>query len=267
MRYLLRLFSRTFGISTSVMTAYRSNVLFFFVFESMFLVAQFVTVSVGFDLTGGGEIAGWTRKEVYFLTAINGLSHQLFICFFIGPIFNVGMQVWNGQYDYILLKPLHPLLSMWFYGQFVISNLPNLAINLVIVGGLLWSSGVPISAMQLAGFILFVGTGLGVRVGIALISVAPAFIAERLADSEDTFWPVVSLGRFPLAVFPRGVETLLTFLIPIGMLASIPAGFIFGKVSVSVMAGAFAASLVFMALAVGLFILGLRRYQSVNSGM
>ena len=105
MKRYLKLFGRTFGLSASTMLIYRANIVFFLIFETFFLAAQFLTVKVGFDLAGA-EIAGWTRREAYLLTAVNGLTHQFFICFFINPIFGLGLQVWNGQYDYVLLKPL-----------------------------------------------------------------------------------------------------------------------------------------------------------------
>ena len=133
MKRYLRMFARVFDVSTSVMLAYRSNVVFFLVFETIFLISQFLTVSVGYSLAGG-DIAGWTREQAYLLTAVNGLSHQFFICFFINSIFGLGMHVWSGQYDYVLLKPMHPLVSTFFTsGQFVVSNIPNLLINLGVV--------------------------------------------------------------------------------------------------------------------------------------
>ncbi|MBI2569033.1 MAG: ABC-2 family transporter protein [Candidatus Schekmanbacteria bacterium] len=269
MRRYLRLFARTFSISASVMLVYRSNVVLFFVFETLFLAANFVSVSIGFDLAGGAEVAGWSREQVYVLTAINGLSHQVFICFFIGPIFNVGTQVWNGQFDYVLLKPLHPLLSMWFTGQYVVSNLPNLATNLVLLAwlGAAASGGGILDVARLGTFVLFIIASIAVRVALALVCVAPAFVSERLADSEETFWSLSSLGRYPMSVFPQTIELALTFGLPLAMLASMPSSVFFGRESLWAMAGALAAAAAFVVASVKLFMVALGRYQSVSSGL
>jgi ABC-2 type transport system permease protein len=266
MKHYLRLFARTFGVSTSVMLIYRANIVFFLIFETMFMVAQFLAVSVGFDLAGG-EIAGWTRDQVYLLTAVNGLTHQFFICFFIGPIFNLSMQVWNGQYDYVLLKPLHPFVSMLVNGQMVISNLPNMLINLGIVAFFLIRVEASLQWHLLPVFFVFVALGVAVRVALAVICVAPVFFSERLADVEDSFWSVVSLGRYPLSVYPRGLELFLTFVIPVGMVASLPASALFGTDGIASLAGAFVASVAFVLLAGAIFMRCLSRYQSVNSGV
>lgn len=266
MKTYLRLFARTFGVSASVMLIYRANIVFFLIFETMFMAAQFLTVSVGFDLAGG-EIAGWTRNQVYLLTAVNGLTHQFFLCFFIGPIFNLGMQVWNGQYDYILLKPLHPFLSMIANGQFIISNLPNMLINFGMVAYFLLRGGEPVQWQLLPVFAVFIMLGVGVRVAVALLCVAPVFFSERLTDIEDSFWSVISLGRYPLSVYPRGLELFLTFVVPVGMVASLPASVLFRPEGLWGLLGAFVASSLFVVATGALFMKCLGRYQSVNSGV
>jgi ABC-2 type transport system permease protein len=266
MKKYLKLFARTFGVSTSVMLIYRANVAFFLIFEAMFMAAQFLTVKVGFDLAGG-EIAGWTRDQVYLMTAVNGLTHQFFLCFFIGPIFNLGMQVWNGQYDYILLKPLHPFVSMVANGQFIISNLPNLVLNLGLVVFFLMRDDAPFAWHLIPVFAVFVMLGVAVRAAVALLCVAPVFFSERLTDIEDSFWSVISLGRYPLSVYPRGLELFLTFIVPIGMVASVPAEVLFRPDSAGALLGAFVASVLFVIASAALFMKCLGRYQSVNSGV
>lgn len=260
------MFRAAFGVSTSTMLVYRANVFFFLGFEVLFLSAQFLSVSVGFDLAGG-DIAGWTRQEVYFLTAVNGLSHQLFICFFINPVFNLQTQVWNGQFDYLLLKPVHPLLSMFFHGQFAVSNLPTAVVNLIAVIVLMAAGAAPVTAVQLVAFTLFFAAGVAVRVGLAILCMAPVFLTERLTDVEEGFWSLASLGKYPLSIYPRAVETALTFVIPIGMMAAMPAAVLYKPESgLGRMAAAFVVSILFTALSVRIFRLALRRYQSVNSG-
>lgn len=266
MKRIFKLFLRNFEISTNVMLVYRSNIVFFLIFETMFLLAQFITIGIGFDLAGG-QIAGWTKEQAFLLTAINGVSHQLFICFFINPIFSTGMWVWNGQLDYVLLKPMPPLVSMWINGQFVISNLPNLLFNLIAVVYFVAMNTLPASPWAYAAFPVFVGAGLVVRVALALLCIAPVFLSERLADVEDSFWALSSLGRFPMSVYPRAMETFLTFVIPIAMLASVPASVVFDMKTTLWLAGALVASGVFAFASGKIFMAALGRYQSVNSGV
>jgi ABC-2 type transport system permease protein len=263
-----QLLKRQFELSAGVMLVYRSNILFFVTFETLFLLSQFLTVRIGFDLAGG-SIAGWTREEAYLLTAVNGVSHQMFICFFINSIFNVGMWVWNGQLDYVLLKPMPPLLGIFFNGQFVVSNLPNLILNLGAVAYFL-AGDAPLGAASAWSFLAFAVlalAGLAVRVGLAIVCVSPAFLSERLTDVEEAFWSVASLGRYPLSIYPRALELALTFAIPVGMLAALPASALFGKLSLPYLLAALVAACAFVALCCAAFLKALGRYQSVNSGV
>ena len=266
-----RRFGRTFSVSTSTMLVYRGNLLFFFAFEALFLTAQFLTVSVGFDLAGGGDVAGWTRREVYVLTAVNGLSHQLFICFFINPIFNLALQVWNGQFDYLLLKPVNPLQSMFFHGQFAISNLPTMVVNLIVVIGLIAGSDLAgdgtATAAQLLGFALFFAIGLAVRVALGILCMAPVFLSERLNDVEDGFWSLSTFAKYPLSVYPRTLQLGLTFFLPLGMVAALPSEILFKAPPLGKLAAALASSFAFIAISVLVFKVALRRYQSVNAGV
>ncbi len=267
LRKYLSMFRATFGISTSSMLVYRANVFFFLGFEVLFLSAQFLSVKVGFDLAGG-QIAGWTRSEVFFLTAVNGLSHQIFICFFINPVFNLQTQVWNGQFDYLLLKPLHPLLSMFFHGQFAVSNLPTAVLNLGAVIGLMVAADVPTTFVQVAAFGLFFAAGVAVRIALGVLCMSPVFLSERLTDTEEGFWSLASLGKYPLSIYPRSVEAALTFVVPIGMMAAVPAAVLYkpegalGRMSI-----AFVCAGIFAVVSVRIFSLALRKYQSVNSGV
>jgi ABC-2 type transport system permease protein len=78
---------------------------------------------------------------------------------------------------------------------------------------------------------------------------------------------LVSLGRFPLSVYPRGLEFILTFIVPIGMVASLPSSVLFGTEAMGNLVAALVASLVFVLASGLIFMKSLSRYQSVNSGV
>lgn len=266
MKHILHMLRQTFAVSTAVMLIYRSNIVFFLLFETLFLAAQFLTIGVGFKLAGG-NIGGWSPSEAYLLTACNALSHQIFICFFINGIFSLGVQVWNGQFDYVLLKPLHPLFSILVNSQFVVSNLPNLIVNAAIVVWLLTRVESPHGVVTWFTFAFMMGTGLAVRVALALLCIAPVFYSEKLADIDSSFWSLASLGRYPMKIYPRTLELLLTFVLPLGMLASVPVGFWIGRDGWLWAAGALGAACAFVIGSTMLFMRCLRRYQSVNTGI
>lgn len=255
-----------FEISLSVMLTYRENVLYFLVFESFFILAQFLTMKVGFDVAGA-SLKGWTREQAYVLTAINGLSHQVFICFFINGVFSITQWVWNGAFDYILLKPVPPLVGSLMCGQMIISNFPGLLINavLLIVLALQGQSSFTVVNLLAASAIFFLG--VAVRVALALLVITPVFFSERLSHGETSFWAIVRLSGYPMNIYWKAVENILTFFIPIALLSYTPAAIVLNKSEgILWLLGSLASGVVFVTLAYGVFSWGVTHYKSVNSG-
>jgi ABC-2 type transport system permease protein len=268
MKFYLKLLKQLFSLSASSMLAYRSNVVFFFLFESFFLMANMGGMFLGVNLAGG-QLAGWTLDEVMFISSLYSVGHQLFVTFCMGGLFSTGWFVWSGRMDYVLLKPLHPLLALHAASEFVISNIPNIIINgcLLIVFFLkLLANGLTVSLQQVGGLVLFFSAGMAVRYGVALLVVTPAFFAEKLAEGEDAYWSLQSLAKYPTGVFPRTMQWIFTFVLPIATIAAVPADVFFGKTSIASGSTYLGTAVLFSWLTVKFYELGARRYQSVNTG-
>ena len=77
-RSFFKIYRQALANSAGVMLAYRSNLIFFFLFESFFLTSSFLGAGLGVSLAGG-SINGWSRDQIFALTALNGVSHQFFL--------------------------------------------------------------------------------------------------------------------------------------------------------------------------------------------
>ena len=259
-------FCINFEVSLSVMLTYRENVIYFLIFESFFILAQFLTIKVGFDVAGG-QIHGWTREQAYILAGVNGLSHQVFICFFISGIFGVAQTVWNGAFDYILLKPLPPVIGSLMYGQMIVSNFPGLILNTVLVAWLAIQGQDSLTGANITMAVLAFVIGIAARIGLALLVVTPVFFSERLSDGETSFWALARLSGYPLNVYWKTVEGFLTFVVPIAILAYTPSVILLGKAdNLPWILGSLGAGLAFMLVTYSVFSWGVRHYKSVNSG-
>ncbi len=265
-RHLWRLFCQTFSLSFSVMLMYRQNLIYFLLFESIFVFSHFLSFDIGLNLAGGA-IAGWNRPQLFLLLAINTFSHLLFISFFIGPIFNLSDHIWNGTLDYALMKPLPGPIAIYFTNQFIISNLPNLVIAFGLMLYFLAENAINWSIGKALLLIAATFLGLAVRVALAVFMMVPAFFSERLTDGEGSFWSIAGLGRYPTSMFPRVLEYVVTYLIPVGMMAAIPAQTVTGQEHAGALFGALVAGVVFTWLAYAFLQFGLRNYKSVNAGL
>jgi ABC-2 type transport system permease protein len=267
-RYYLKIFRRVAAISVSSMLAYRSNVMFFLLFESFFMAANFGGLALGVNLAGG-QLGGWSLNEVMFVASLYNVGHQIFTSLCISGLFHTGWFVWSGRMDYVLLKPLHPLVGMHAANEFIISNTPNILISIGLLGTFcmrLVADGVRFTVINVLGLGLFFLAGLAVRYGVALLVVAPAFFAEKLAEGEDAYWSLQSLAKYPTGVFPRLMQWLFSFLLPIASMAAIPSEIFFGRQNLPEAAMHLLVAIAFTVAAVKFYSAGARRYQSVNTG-
>lgn len=264
--HLSKLFRQTFSLSLGVMLIYRQNLIYFLFFESLFIFSHFLSFSIGLDMAGG-SIGGWSRSELYLLLSINTFSHLIFISFFIAPIFNLSDHIWNGKLDYALMKPLPGPLAIYFTNEFIVSNLPNL----LVAGGLLihfmLENQLASQASTWGLVTMMVILGLCVRVALATFMMVPAFFSERLTDGEGSFWAVSGLARYPTSLFPRAMEYIVTYIIPLGMMAAMPSAILLEKDHSATLIFSVVMSVIFSALAYASLLWGLRNYKSVNAGI
>jgi ABC-2 type transport system permease protein len=266
--YYWNITKRVAAISVSSMLAYRSNVIFFLLFESFFMAANFGGLALGINLAGG-QLGGWTLNEVMFVASLYNVGHQIFTSLCISGLFHTGWFVWSGRMDYVLLKPVHPLIAMHAANEFIISNIPNILISLGLLVTFclrLTADGHTFTIVNSLGLLLFFVAGLAVRYGIALLVVAPAFFAEKLAEGEDAYWSLQSLAKYPTGVFPRLMQWLFSFLLPIASMAAIPSEIFFGRQNLPSAALHLIVAILFTVAAVKFYETGAKHYQSVNTG-
>lgn len=268
MKYYWSIFKQVANISVASMLIYRSNVFFFFLFESFFLVANLAGLSMGVNFAGG-SLAGWSFEEVMFIAMLQQVGHQLFTTFFISGLFHIGWFVWSGRMDYVLLRPLHPLVGMHAANEFIISNIPNLVVNGALFLHFWWrlsEKGLTFNALNVLALTAFFLMGMAVRYGLALLVVSPAFIAEKLSEGEDAYWSLQSLAKYPTGVFPRVLQNIFTFVLPIATIAAIPSEVFFGRQTWSASLLYLCVAAIFSVVCVKFFELCARNYQSVNTG-
>jgi ABC-type uncharacterized transport system permease subunit len=264
------LFKRVAVVSTNNMLIYRSNLIFLFLFESLFTFANIMGLKMGVDFAGG-SLGGWSTTEVIFIAFLYQAGHQLFTTFCIAGLFHIGFFVWSGRMDYVLLKPLKPLIGMHAATEFIISNTPNVLLSF---GFLIWSylklavsRPEPLTAGAHVALLWLFILSLAVRYGIALLVVSPAYLAEKLAEGEDAYWSIQSLGKYPRRVFNPFLQTVFDYIIPLSTIAAIPAEALFGNLSTPNIVIFSLVGMLFFMVSLGFHRFCLSRYQSVNTGV
>jgi ABC-2 type transport system permease protein len=263
----LRLYGRYLGVSVRGQLVYRASFVMQVIGALLVTGIEFLTIWALFHRFG--SLAGWTLPEVAFLYGIADVTFA--VADGVGAGFDtVAALARSGDLDRLLLRPRSPVLQL--LGQEVaLRRVGRLSQALVV---LVWAGGaahVDWSWPRLALLLFAIAGGVCLYLGVLLIQAATALVTlERLE-----IWSAFTYGgnyaaQYPLPIFRGWFRRFLLFVLPLGCVGYLPGVAILGRPeplgtppllqALAPLAGA-----LFLAVALVIWRLGLRRYQSTGS--
>jgi ABC-2 type transport system permease protein len=92
-----------------------------------------------------------------------------------------------------------------------------------------------------------------------------AFWVIRVSEIVNLFEGLYAAGRWPVGVYPDWLRTGLTFLVPVAFAVTVPAEAMTNRLTPQTMLFAFALTVMFVLLARGIWLLGLRSYSGASA--
>ncbi|GIK39717.1 MAG: ABC transporter permease [Chloroflexota bacterium] len=172
-------------------------------------------------------------------------------------------EVWSGRLDFTLLRPvdIQFLASLRYWRPLA---LVDLALGMVVLGLALRQLGLTLTLVQLLTF------------GLTLLAAVAILYAILLAFTGLVFWSpgflftwvfdaFFQMARYPVGLYPGWLRLILTWIIPVGLMTTVPAQALTGALSGQMLFGSLALAGVLLCGASALFRFGLRRYSSASS--
>ena len=211
-------------------------------------------------------ICGWDRPAALALLGVYQVLGALYYLF-IGPSLEslAGMdgEVWTGKFDFTLLRPIDVqfLASVRYWRP---TALFDLAFGLGVLGTAIAQLGSAISFERVGFFVLAMLAGIAILYAIllalsALVLWSPGFLFTWL------FSAFFQMARYPVGLYPGWLRLVLTWVVPVGVMTTVPAQALAGTLSAGSLVGALVLAAVLFCGASALFRLGLRRYASASS--
>ena len=210
------------------------------------------------------DIRGWTFSQVLFIWGMAQTSSGLFFVFFQGLWALNQQYILRGELDRVLLRPMDP------YAQVMLDhlNLEDLPVALLGVGMMAWAlPGLPpLDAAKWALLPLFLVSGVLVLAGVLTAFSSLGFRILHRGTAVGVIYQASAFNRYPIDLFSRPVQRLLTWVVPFAFVAFFPATWYLGRPAWLPFAAA--QPLVGLLLFVGSMALwrrGLRYYRSPGS--
>jgi ABC-2 type transport system permease protein len=214
---LVRIFT---GATVAAQLEYRAN----FVGAVLASVGQvgvaLLGVGVLFGQPGTTSVGGWSFREALLVTGFYMLTEG-FIAVFVQPnMSKIAEAVRTGSMDFTLLKPIDAQFNVSTRNLNVL-RAPDILIGLGLIG---YSSAAltvtPVSV--LAAGLLYV-SALVIVYCIWLGLSTTAFWFVKTQNVTELFSGVFGAARFPTSAFPVPVRFLLTFVVPVAFVTTVPA--------------------------------------------
>jgi ABC-2 type transport system permease protein len=263
MRYL-RLMRSFIQVSIQEEMAYRANFFISVLNSLLSLGTGILAIIVLFSQVSA--IHGWTFAATLALLGtylLLSALRQMVIGTSFERLAGLDGEIWTGRFDFTLLRPL----PVQFLASFRYWNLLS-AIDLLLGAGVLCIAVArlhqALTLWQVLSFLLALCIAILLLYAILLIFVSLVFWSAGFLFTW-VFDGLFQLARYPLGLYPGWAQLILTWIIPIGIMTTIPAQALTGTLPPL----ALPAFLVFAVLLVigasVLFKFGLRRYASASS--
>lgn len=215
------------------------------------------------------SINGWGFYEVMFLYNLNLFSYGVSGLFFWSPMLGLGGMVQSGTFDNILIRPMNPFLHLisrkfmhHFLGHLFLGTIvfiicfKNLSIEWTI-SKVLWFSIVMLGAVLIQSSLMIIA------------GTVSFWFVKSSSLVETTIYGLRRFLDYPISIYDKWVQVVLTFVIPYGFVNFYPARLFLNKTDglfhPSFGYGAPVVGLALFLLAYRFWCFGIKHYQSTGS--
>ena len=244
--------------------AYRSNFFIGLLHSILNLIVGVLGLVVLFGQVE--TVRGWSFASTLALLGVY-LTISALRGLFIGPSLDAlaGMEgdVWSGRFDFTLLRPID---TQFFVSlrQWRLFGLIDLALGLGTLVVAVTQLGQTLPPAHLLEFLVALVAGVAIVYAVLLIFTALVFWSPGLLFTW-VFDAIFQLARYPIGVYPGWLQLVLTWVIPVGVMTTIPAEALSGGLQPGVLLGSVILAAILLMGASLLFRWGLRRYKSASS--
>lgn len=214
-----------------------------------------------FILNGAKNLAGYnpTQAIFFFLTfnVVDVLGQ-----FFFREVYRFRPLVVSGDFDLILTKPTSALFRVLMGGADVIDlvTIPPLFFAVYYVGRLLSPS-----PAQTLLFLALIFNGLLISTAFHIAVLSLGIITLEIDHSIMIYRDLTNLGRFPIDIYKQPLRGFLTYLVPVGVMITLPAKALMGLVSPTGILLSFALGMISIFAALRFWNFALTKYSSASS--
>jgi ABC-2 type transport system permease protein len=200
--------------------SFKANFILWMVVEVLWFLGQIVFFSIIFGSIN--QIGDWTKWEVVLLVGTHQIIAQLFQAFFFVNVANIPELVRTGKLDSLLALPIDSQFAV-SSKQFGLDSIINACLGaVVVIISLVQLHFVP-HLVHVVLYLVALGFGVAIHYSIMLTLAAISFWIIRAQGLVYGYFNFLNIARYPDVIYPRLFRFIFSWLIPVVIVANIPA--------------------------------------------
>lgn len=223
--------------------------LFFLIF--LLVLLNKTGLLVGYDL--------W--QVLLFYLTFNFLDAAVQMLF--REVYRFRSYILTGDFDLILVKPVNSLFRSLFGGTDLLDFITLLPFVLFIALVIRRIPGITFS-----GVIVYIGlliNALLIATSFHILVLSLAVLTTEIDHAIMIYRDVAGMGKLPIDIYREPVRSLITFVLPVGIMMSFPVKALLGLLSIKFFLYALVFGLVIFFLSLKAWDFALKRYTSASS--
>ncbi len=236
-------------------------VFFIFLFSKIVRYGMFIAF-LYFLFSGVSSVRGYSREQMLMFYLVFNIIDTIGQLMF-REVYRFRPLIVSGGFDAVLTKPFSPIIRSLFGGPDFI----DLGMLIIIVSVTIYVARTFIhpSLAQILIFLAMIFNSLLITTAFHILVLGIGVITLSVDHLVMIYRDLTSLMRIPVDMFTNPLRTLLTFVIPIGIMFTFPAKALFGLLSWQTTLISFLFGIVSLFLSLKFWNFSLRQYQSASS--
>jgi len=186
------------------------------------LIVQLVSLVFMFVVFQNTEnIVGWNFKQILLLFGVTRISIGISGYCFDG-LYDIGPKyIKNGEFDKILLRPVHPLISIIGDSKDFVA-IADVILGLVLTIVMLIQLSIPITVVLIIKILFFSIVGALIIGAINTIFSISSFWTYRSNEVIWSFYRMYTFTEYPITIYNKFIRILITVILPFAFVAYYP---------------------------------------------
>ncbi|SFT00164.1 ABC transporter permease [Marininema halotolerans] len=201
---------------------YRSDFFVQMVTDIMFQTVNLVFILVVFNHTT--HLSSWSREEVIFIYGYFLVPFSIFAAFFNLWEFNERYII-KGELDRVLTRPVHSLFQVMMETM-TPESLSGALTGMAVMGWASWEMDLQFHWYDPLLFLLFALGGAAIYGGLYIMLTSISLFSDSKTDIQPIMYNVGNYGRYPIDIYNKVIQIVLTWLMPFAFVGFYPASFL-----------------------------------------